>query len=408
MPDTTRGELKAPNPQVGLILTGGGARAAYQVGVLKAIAELMPEDVKPVPFSIICGTSAGAINAATLACQADNFRQAVAKLLTVWDNFHTYKVFRTEPRIAFVSGLHWLLSLLFGGLGRFTPKSVLDNTPLRDLLQEQLRFQDIQYWIDRGILHAFSITAAAYYSGYSVTFYQGHDDIQPWKRTRRIGIPRPITLDHLMASSAIPILFPAVRIGYDYYGDGSMGQTAPLSPALHLGADRLLVIGVRNERPDNPNEIRYRLTPPSLGQISGYILDTLFMDSLSMDIERLKRVNHTLHHIPDGKKNNIPLRPIDLLTIFPSRDIRPITERHAKDFPRSVRYLLRGIGAMNRGGRPLMSYLLFEQAFCRELIELGYHDARRLHHQILRLLAPEKKSPRTGMPVNPDVSRETS
>jgi NTE family protein len=297
--------------------------------------------------------------------------------------------------------------MLFGGLGRFTPVSLLDNSPLRQLLDHELQTQNIQRWIDTGILHAFSITAAAYYSGYSVTFYQGHDNIVPWKRTRRIGVPRPITLDHLMASSAIPILFPGVRIGYEFYSDGSMRQMAPLSPALHLGADRLFVIGARNERPDNPEEHRLRLEHPTIGQISGFVLDTLFMDTLSMDIERLKRVNNTLQYIPRERRQGVPLRTIDLQCIFPSHDIRPIIQRHSQDFPRSVRYLLRGIGAMNQGGRPLMSYLLFEGRFCRELIDLGYRDATRARHRILRLLE-------LGSTLNSptdrgtDVSRETS
>lgn len=380
MPDTGNRE----HAKIGLILTGGGARAAYQVGVLKAIAELLPDDA-PTPFAVICGTSAGAINAATLACRADNFQLAVQDLIATWENFRAHKVYRTEARVAVGSGLHWFLSLLFGGMGRLAPRSLLDNAPLRTLLERQLCFQDIQRWIDQGLLHAFSITAANYHSGQSVTFYQGCDHIRPWKRTRRVGIPRPITLDHLMASSAIPILFPSVRIGYEYYGDGSMRQTAPLSPALHLGADRLLVIGVGDDEAEDC--MVDRVLYPSMGQISGYILDTLFMDTLSADMERLKRVNNTLSCIPDQNRRYIALRPVELLTLFPSHDIQPITQRHIKDFPRSVLYLLRRLGAMGPGGQPLISYLLFEQGFCQELIELGYRDALRIRHRILHLLS---------------------
>lgn len=385
MPDCSR-RTTPSLPKVGLILTGGGARAAYQVGVLKAVAELRPEGL-PIPFPIICGTSAGAINAAVLASEADDFRRGVSKLLHVWSNFKVERVFRTEAKVAVASGLTWFLSLLFGGLGRYTPKSVLDNTPLRELLEEHLRPDRIQHWIDSGILHAFSITAASYTSAQSVTFYQGQPGICPWTRTRRIGIPRPITLDHLMASIAIPILFPAVRIGYEYYGDGSMHQLAPLSSALHLGADRLLVIEMRNDRPDRLETSRRVLQYPTLGQISGYILDTLFMDGLSMDVERLKRVNYTVQCIAPERRTNTPLRHIELLTIFPSEDIRPIAERFAREFPRSVRFLLSSIGAFNQGGLPLMSYLLFENGFCCELIDLGYHDAMRNRHKIQRLLS---------------------
>ncbi len=386
-----------PHPKVGLILTGGGARAAYQVGVLKAVAELKPEGL-PVPFPIICGTSAGAINAAVLASEADDFRRGVSHLLQVWSNFSVERVFRTEPSIAIMSGMRWILSVLLGGLGRFTPKSVLDNEPLRCLLEQHLRPDRIQKWIDSDILHAFSITAASYTSAQSVTFYQGKPDICPWTRTRRIGIPRPITLDHLMASIAIPILFPAVRIGYEYYGDGSMHQLAPLSSALHLGADRLLVIEMRNDKPDRPDITRRVIQYPTLGQISGYILDTLFMDGLSMDVERLKRVNYTLQNIAHDRRANTPLRHIELLTIFPSEDIRPIAERFAGEFPRSVRFLLSSVGAFNQGGLPLMSYLLFERNFCNELIDLGYHDAMRNKHKIQRLLSVSQDTSVTPSP----------
>lgn len=388
MPDTSWINQNQRPSKVGLILTGGGAQAAYQVGVLKAIAELLPEDA-PTPFPIICGTSAGAINAAALACGADNFRRAVAELLSVWNNFQSHKVFRTEARIALISGLNWFFSLFFGEWGKFSPKSLLDNTPLRTLLEKRLRLENIQHWIDTDILHAFSVSAAAYGSGRSVTFYQGQHDIKQWKRIRRIGIPRPITLNHLMASIAIPILFPPVRVGYEYYGDGSMRQTAPLSTAIHLDAERLLVIGVRNERADEPWIQPYH---PTLGQVAGFILDTLFTDSLSMDIERLKRINHTLHYIPPDKSSKTPLRQIDLLTLFPSQEIRLIAERHVKEFPRSVLYLLRGIGARNPGGRSLISYLLFEKGFCQELIQLGYQDAMRIRTRLLNWIPTSQES----------------
>ena len=392
MPDTHDEDNRTSKFKAGLILTGGGARAAYQVGVLKAVAECLPENTR-TPFPIICGTSAGAINAAKLACRADNFRQGVGELVEVWNHFRVEQVFRTDAGRAIVNGLRWFLTLSLGGLGGLTPKSLLDNSPLRALLEKKLSLQDIQRWIDVGILHAFSVTTVAYTSGRSVTFFQGRDDLRPWKRTRRIGIPRPITLDYLMASSAIPILFPGVRIGYEYYGDGSMRQMAPLSPALHLGADRLLIIGARHEEgPERLGAVRHRLTHPSLGEISGFILDTLFMDSLSTDVERLKRINHTLSYIPEDKKNNTPLRHIEALCIFPSEEIHSIVQRHAKEFPRSVRYLLHSVGAMKPGGQPLMSYLMFEEDFCRELIELGYRDALRFRRQILRLLVPQQET----------------
>lgn len=390
--------LGSPTDLTGLLLTGGGARAAYQVGVLKAIGELLPDD-GPTPFPIICGTSAGAINAAVLATEAGHFKRGVATLERVWSNMRCEQVFRTAPRLAAKSALLWTLSLLFGGIGRYTPRSLLDNAPLRLLLEAHVDPVRIQRWIDDGRLHAFSLTAAAYNSGHSTTFFQGHTSIPPWKRTRRIGVPRPLTIDHILASAAIPFLFPAVRIGYDYYGDGSMRQLAPLSCALHLGASRLLAIGARNEMPDDPDRppVAY-LEHPSPGQIASFILDTIFMDGLSTDIERLRRINHTLQYVPSTVRSRQALRTIELMTVFPSEDVRPLAERHAGDFPRSVHYLLRSIGATRGRGRPLISYLLFEQGFCRELIALGYRDACSDYPRLRRLL---------GLRAPAEVSRET-
>src|SRR6185436_18428353 len=230
-------------PRVGLIMTGGGARAAYQVGVLRAISELMPPEIN-TPFSIICGTSAGAINAAVIAVDASNFRHGVRRLMTVWKNFHVHHVYKADPWGAFSNSARWSFALLTAGRSLHGPVSLLDNTPLAGLLARHLDFPAIQRSIDGGDLAAFSITCSGYTSGQSVTFYQGHPGLQPWQRARRIGIPMPISIDHLLASSALPFIFPPVHINREYFGDGSMRQIAPVSPALHLGADRVLVIGV--------------------------------------------------------------------------------------------------------------------------------------------------------------------
>ena len=372
------------SPRIGLVLTGGGARAAYQVGVLKALAEFCPVGCL-VPFRIICGTSAGAINASALASRADHFQHAVAELLDVWENFHTEQVFRTEAHLALHNGLRWMLTMLGVLPTRRVPNALLDNQPLRELLQRRIPLQQLQSWIDAEYLDALAITAASYQTGQSVTFYQGSDQLTPWLRSRRIGIPRPITHEHLMASAAIPFVFPSVRIGYEHYGDGSMRQLAPLSPALHLGAERILVIGARNEDIDIASQ-EHLPRPPSLGQIAGYVLDTLFMDSLSMDVERLRRVNHTLGHIPVAQRAHMALRPVALEWLSPSQDVRVIAARHLHELPRSLRWLLARMGAMNRGGRPLISYLLFESGFCRALIDLGYRDALRQRSRLCHLL----------------------
>ncbi|HFD79997.1 MAG TPA: patatin-like phospholipase family protein [Gammaproteobacteria bacterium] len=379
-------------PVNGLILPGGGARNAYQAGVLKAIAELLGND-SPNPFPVICGTSSGAINAAVLASNAAQFTEGVSRLTGIWENFHCGKVFQADSWTAVKSGLRWTTAFATARLGSSGPHSLLDNRPQRLLIESHIRLARIQHAIDRGALRALAVTASSYSSGRSICYYQGIPDLAPWERTRRLGRPQEIGIDHLMASSAIPVVFPAVWLNNEYHGDGSMRESAPLSPAIHLGANRLLIIGVRNPQLDAVPANGAAPPYPSIGQISGYMLDTLFMDSLDADIERLQRINHLL---AEAGKDSLSyqdsvLRPIDFLMICPSRDVREIAERHAGDFPRTVRYLLRGLGALSREGRPLVSYLLFESAFCRELIELGYRDGLAAGAEIaefLRLEAP--------------------
>jgi NTE family protein len=378
---------KREQPVTGLILPGGGARNAYQAGVLKGIADMLPADAEN-PFKVICGSSSGALNAVLLASNANRFQEGVSRLSGIWENFQIEKVFRTDAWTAFKSGLHWGLTFASMGLLKSQPKAVLDNAPLRELLESHIRFARIRQSIDSGALRAVSVTSSGYSSGMSVTFYEGTSDLVPWKRTRRIGQPTELTLNHLMASAAIPVLFPAVKLRNEYFGDGSMRESAPLSPALHMGANRLLIIGVRNPRPDTPPADSARVPYPSFGHIAGYIFDNLFLDSLDADIERMRRINHTITETRDKRVefHDTALRQIDYLTISPSRDIREIVARYVGNFPLSVRILLMGIGALAREGRPLMSYLLFDAPYCKELMDLGYQDALESRDQILHLL----------------------
>jgi NTE family protein len=355
-------------------MTGGGARAAYQVGVLRAIAEIMPPEVR-TPFQIICGTSAGAINAAVIAVDASNFRHGVRRLMTVWKNFHVHHVYRADPWGAFSNSARWSFALLTGGRSLIRPVSLLDNTPLADLLARHLDFSAIQAAIDCGDLTAFSITCSGYTSGQSVTFYQGRSGLQPWERARRIGVPMPISIDHLLASSALPFIFPPVHINREYFGDGSMRQIAPVSPALHLGADRLLVIGVGRQLQHKPERATLS-THPSLAQIAGHALNSIFLDSLEVDLERLQRINRTLEMIPREllQKSNYPLHLVDFRVITPSEELEKIAVAHRGELPATIRLLLHTVGAMRRSGANLLSYLLFERSYCRALIQLGYKD----------------------------------
>lgn len=373
-------------PKVGLVLAGGGARAAYQVGVLRAIAELIPPG-SPNPFPILCGSSAGAINATTLAIYSTRFHEGVRRLVYVWRNFHVHQVFRSDVVGVLGNSIRWFAALTFGGLGRHNPISLLDRTPLRQLLSQTLPCEKIQEAISAGALHALSVTASGYDSGQSVTFFQGAPSLASWKRSRRVGSAGNITIDHLMASSAIPFLFSAVKINREYFGDGSMRQIAPISPALHLGAERVMVIGVRQDDSADTNRIvvdEY----PSLAQIAGHVLNSIFLDSLEADLERLQRINKTISLIPENQLHEgaVTLRNVDVLVIAPSEDLEKIAARHARHLPWTIRSLLYSLGAFNRKGSNLISYLLFEKPYCRDLINLGYKDAMQRKNEIMRFL----------------------
>ncbi|HEY3645351.1 MAG TPA: patatin-like phospholipase family protein [Gammaproteobacteria bacterium] len=373
-------------PKVGLVLPGGGARAAYQVGVLKGLAEMLPQDA-PLPFPVIAGTSAGAINAALLACHAQDFRHGVAYLDHVWREISSEKVFKIGAWNALKTSARWISTILSGGMDRHNPISLLDNAPLRELLKEHIDFTRLEEGIDAGALDALAITASGYTSARSISFFQGKRGLEPWHRARRLGQPVELSLDHVMASVALPVIFPATRIGREYFGDGSMRQSAPLSPVVHLGADRVLVIALRNEQPNRLPLEEEQVPYPSLGQVAGYLLDTLFMDSIYGDLERLQRINATVSRMPD--RQGEALKVIDTLVITPSEDIRDIAQRHKQEFPTSVRVLLRGVGGLNRSGSQLLSYLLFEAKYCRDLIDLGVRDAQAQKDQLLAFIHGE-------------------
>lgn len=372
-------------PVVGLIMTGGGARAAYQVGVMRALHDMLPRGVAN-PFPIICGTSAGAINAAVLATDAHDFRRGVRRLMAVWKNFHVDQVYRADVWGALGNSAHWLLSAVSGG--RLSNRiSLLDNTPLASLLERYVDFPAIGRNIEAGHLAAFAVTCSGYTSGQSVTFYQGHASLAGWERARRVGVAMPIELQHLMASSALPFIFPPVKINREYFGDGSMRQIAPVSPALHLGADRLLVIGVGRQASQSAVRQPSEGYPP-LAQIAGHALDSIFLDSLEVDLERLQRINRTLAIIPPETlaKNGYPLRAVDFRVITPSVPLSRIAAEYAHDLPRVIRGLLHTVGAMKRTGSNLVSYLLFEKSYCRALIRLGYQDTMAQRDDLLAFL----------------------
>ena len=369
-----------------LVLTGGGARAAYQVGVLRALAHILPHGISN-PFPIVCGTSAGAINAAAVAAGAHDFHRAVRRLQLVWRNFRAHQVYRSDPLGIATTGVRWLLEPVLRRFGRIAPVALLDNSPLSELLRNRLDLHELGQVISSGALRAIAVSASSYSTGESISFYQGNDLLSGWRRARRVGVRVEIGIEHLLASSALPFIFPPVRIHREYFGDGSMRQMAPVSPALHLGAQRVFVISVGRQITEEQERVQID-SYPSLAQIAGHALNSIFLDGLETDIERLQRINRTLRLMPPESRDAdlFQLREVEVLVMHPSQDLGALAAQHARELPIAVRMLLSVIGGMRRGGGTLVSYLLFEQAYCRALIDLGYRDTMARRDEVARFL----------------------
>ncbi|MET0517817.1 MAG: patatin-like phospholipase family protein [Burkholderiaceae bacterium] len=398
----------AANPSSGLILTGGGARAAYQVGVLAALAQMRRDAGADQvnPFPVIAGTSAGAINAAMLACQADDFCAAVDRLVDIWKNIHVEQVYAADAFGVVRSGARWLTMMSVGWAiarwRRTQPKSLLDNAPLGELLRKAVRLDRLEQMMDEGHLHALAISGSSYSSGQHVTFYESRQAIEPWLRSQRLAVRAKLTVEHLMASSAIPFIFPAelLELGghAEWFGDGSMRQSAPISPAVHLGADRVLVIGAgRMHEASDRREPPPASGHPSMAQIAGHALSNIFLDALAVDIERLQRINSTLALLPPEARRATPLRPIDVLVIAPSRRLDELAAEHQGSLPPPIRAMLRGVGVRGEGraasGSALTSYLLFEPSYTQELINLGMKDTLARRADVLRFFGWPSAAP---------------
>lgn len=373
---------------LGLVMGGGGARAAYQVGFLRYVARAFPQ--LQVPY--ITGASAGAINAALLASHHGSFIQAVRELSQLWSNLTVEDVFDVDVRSLTMNGFRWLRQLVSGGMGG-PPRvrGLLGTGPLRNYLTEVLHAVDgeltgVRYNLDRGHLKALAISTSCYSTGRSVTWVQG-SDIHEWQRPRRRALTAVMTVEHVMASTALPLIFPAVQLGNAWYGDGSIRLTAPLSPAVHLGARRILAISTRYERtglePEQPAIHGY--PPPA--QVAGALMNSIFLDLLDHDAARLERLNQLLESVREEDRGG--LKPIRLLTLRPSQDLGKLAYEYEPQLPRAFRFLTRGLGTKQTRSPDFLSLILFQPDYLQKLMEVGEADAEARGPEILDFLRDE-------------------
>jgi len=377
-----------------LVLSGGGARAAYQVGVLAAIAERAPE----VTFPVLTGVSAGAINTIYLAAYCGSFSAAIQGLLKEWGRLTVDRVYCVRPVNIMRSLLKWSVQTWLGR--RSTPaalRGLMDMQPMARFLAGCVDLAGINDNLEAGRLRAVALSATSLTTGRTVTFVQGTRDVPTWERAQRLAVRARLTLDHVLASAAIPILFPAVRLDSEFFGDGSVRQTAPLAPAIHLGARRVLAVGMAARRAPS------RALPPagaypSAAEVMGLLLHSIFLDALEADAERIVRVNRLLAELPAERPAPDGLRPVELLLLRPSRDLGALAAGHSSRLPPTMRWVYRGLGGQHEGALDFLSYLLFDPAYTSQLIELGYADVRAQWPAIGAFLAGEPRAASASLP----------
>lgn len=372
---------------LGLVLSGGGARGAYQVGVVKAAFEISQKSGVPLKFDFLSGVSAGAINASSLASNADNLQHGVEDLSRLWSEIAFDKVFSTDSLTMGKIGFQWFSELSLGGLTGTTPgKSLMDTEPLRDLIHRNMNYAKVEENLKAGHLKALAVTAIDYTKSATTTFIQSRDEMPSWDKGRKRSEPAVITTDHILASSAIPLLFPPIKVGKTYYGDGAVRNHAPCSPVIYMGAEKLLVVGVRMQA-STAHEQRGRRSDkaPSVARVINTIMNGALLDAVEQDIERLRRMNELAHAFPSEKQSRMYLRPLDYLLISPSVDIGEMAVQKSHRLPRMVRFLLKGLGSLHDASE-LISYLLFDSEFCSNLLEIGYKDGLAHKEALIELM----------------------
>jgi NTE family protein len=372
--------------EFGISLTGGGARVSYQAGVLKGLIELLKEQSllgEKNPFKLWTGVSAGAINASLCASSIHDLEAAGEKLVSLWGQVRPEDVYLTDAKSLGLNGIRWAADLTFGSLmKKKVARSLLDTEPLRGTLEKNIQFSDIQKHLDLGLLNGLACSAYSYRDNRTVTFLQSNLDCG-WDRHRRYSLKQKIGADEVLASCAIPVLFPAAQIGDQYYADGSFRNLSPISPIIHMGAKKILVIGVRGK--DEFSEKVYK-RQPGVARIAGLILNSLFFDTTEVDLERLRHINELIDVTgKDIETKRSDYSRIEYLVVRPSRDVSYLAYEKIKNFPKMIHFLLGGLGPVEESSE-LASYLLFVSEFTRELIDLGYADIMSQKETVVRWL----------------------
>lgn len=376
--------MAEPDGPIALVLTGGGARGAYQAGVLAGIADRAGGDVC---FPIVTGVSAGGINAAAIASHRGTLVQATEHLREAWLGLSVDEVFRSNAGALSWTFMRWVCKILSAGRAPFELRGLLDTEPLRRYLSGMIDFDGLDDNVATGRLRALALSTTGYASGCTVTFVHGTEDIVDWERARRASMPARIGVEHVMASAALPMIFPAVKVGEEYFGDGSVRHAAPLAPAVHLGARKILAISVRYGLSEQERAVPQVDGYPPPAQILGMMMHGVFLDALENDAERLARVNRTLALLPPGTRHPEGMRPVGIMLLRPSRNLGKLAAGMVDSLPRSLRMVARGLGASGTTTPDFLSYLLFERPYIESLIELGFDDARRQWDRIEPFLA---------------------